>query len=124
MGAALVLPEVNAEAVSLHLAAISRRVAPGAHAVAVLDGAGWHQPGGRLLVPGNITLRPLPPSAPGLNGMENLWGYLRQDHLSHCGWNTSEAIVEACCEAWNTPIQMPETLASLTSRTWAKAVSK
>jgi hypothetical protein len=39
IGAALVLPEVNAEAMSLHLAEISRCVAPGAHAVVVVDGA-------------------------------------------------------------------------------------
>ena len=77
---------------SLHLAEVSRRVAPGAHAVVVLDGAGWHQQGGRLVVPGNITLLPLPPYAPELNGMENLWEYLRQNHLSHRVWNTYEAI--------------------------------
>jgi transposase len=124
LGAGLVLPEVNAEAMSLHLAEVSRRVAPGAHAVVVLDGAGWHQQGGRLVVPGNITLLPLPPYAPELNGMENLWEYLRQNHLSHRVWNTYEAIVDACCEAWNALLQMPETLASITSRTWAKAVVK
>jgi hypothetical protein len=42
IGAALVLPYVNAEAMSLPLAEISRHVAQGAHAVLVLDGAGWH----------------------------------------------------------------------------------
>ena len=39
-GAGLVLPYVNAEAMSLHLQEISRHVAAGAHAVLVLDGAG------------------------------------------------------------------------------------
>jgi hypothetical protein len=47
VGAALVLPEANAKALNLHLAEISRRVSPGAHAVVMLDGAGWHQLGGR-----------------------------------------------------------------------------
>ena len=42
IGAALVLPEVNVEAMNLHLAEISRNVATGTHIV--LDGAGWHQP--------------------------------------------------------------------------------
>ena len=56
VGAALVLPHANADAMTLHLAEISRTVAPGAHAVLVLDGAGWHQTGGRLRVPSNITL--------------------------------------------------------------------
>ncbi len=56
VGAALVLPYANADAMSLHLAEISRHVAAGAHAVVVLDGAGWHQTGGRLRVPGNLSL--------------------------------------------------------------------
>ena len=46
---------------TLHLAEISRQVAPGAHAVVTLDGAGWHQTGGKLRVPDNISLLPLPP---------------------------------------------------------------
>ena len=40
VGAALVLPEANAEAMNLHLVEISRHVTPGAHAVVLLDGAG------------------------------------------------------------------------------------
>src|SRR5919199_1346289 len=59
-GAGLVLPFANAEMMNLHLAEISACVAPGAHAVLVLDGAGWHQRGGRLRVPANITLLSLP----------------------------------------------------------------
>ena len=42
VGAALVLPFVNTEAMNLHLAEISTQVTPGAHAVLTLDGAGWH----------------------------------------------------------------------------------
>ncbi len=41
-GAALVLPTVNTEAMNLHLAEIDQCVTEGAHAVVVLDGAGWH----------------------------------------------------------------------------------
>ena len=42
VGAALVLPYADTAATGLHLAEIGRHVAPGAHAVVVLDGAGWH----------------------------------------------------------------------------------
>ncbi len=64
--AALVLPYVNTEAMNLHLAEIAKTVAPGAHALLVLDGAGWH--GAKsLILPGNITLLTLPPYAPELN---------------------------------------------------------
>ena len=41
-----------------HLAEIARTVAPGAHAVLVLDGAGWHG-GHELVVPDNLSLVPL-----------------------------------------------------------------
>ena len=46
-----------------HLAEIAHNVAPGAHAVLILDGAGWHGAKG-LAVPDTITLLPLPPYAP------------------------------------------------------------
>jgi transposase len=83
VGAALVLPHANAEAMSLHLSEISRHVAAGAHAVVVLDGAGWHQTGGRPQVPGNVSLLRLPPYPPELNPQENIWQYLRQNQLSN-----------------------------------------
>ena len=64
-GAGLVLPRCNTEGMTLHLAEISAAVAPGAHAVLLLDQAGWH--GSRaLVVPSNITLMPLPPKCPEL----------------------------------------------------------
>jgi putative transposase len=63
-GAAIIMPAANAEAMNEHLKEIHTRVAPGAHAVLVCDGAGWHQQGKRLRTPDNITLRPLPPYSP------------------------------------------------------------
>jgi hypothetical protein len=122
VGAALVLPEVNAEATGLHLAEIGRRVASGAHAVVLCDGAGWHQQGGRLVVPDNLTLLPLPPYAPELNSMENVWECLRSNWLGHKVWDTYDAILDACCDAWNTFTRAPERLTSITSRSWAAAV--
>jgi len=61
VGAAIIMPQVNAEAMSEHLAEISTQVAPGAHAALLCDGAGWHQTGGRLRLPNNITLLRFPP---------------------------------------------------------------
>ena len=40
-GAALVLPACNAEAMQLHLNEIATKVALGAHAILILDQAGW-----------------------------------------------------------------------------------
>jgi hypothetical protein len=42
-----------------HLEEIGRHVAPGAHAVVALDGAGRHG-APRLVTPGDLTLPPLP----------------------------------------------------------------
>lgn len=81
VGAAIVMPEVNAEAMSHHLKVIGAEVSPHAHAVLICDGAGWHQTGGRLRVPDNITLLSLPPYSPELNPMENVWHYLRENIL-------------------------------------------
>ena len=59
-GAALILPACNTEAMNLHLAEIAKTVAPGAHAVLLVDQAGWHM-SMRLAVPPNITIIALPP---------------------------------------------------------------
>ena len=107
---------------SLHLQEISRQVTPGAHAVLVLDGAGWHD-AAALVVPHNLTLLPLPPYSPELNPIENVWQYLRQNQLSLRGWPEYAAIVETCCRAWNALMRIPDRVASITRREWAKAVT-
>ena len=57
---------------NLHLAEIAAEVAPGKHAVLVVDQAGWHLSAG-LVLPDNITLVVLPPKCPELNPAENVW---------------------------------------------------
>jgi hypothetical protein len=59
-GAALVMPRCDTKTMNLHLAEIAAEVAPGAHAVLLVDQAGWHM-SNRLVVPRNITITPLPP---------------------------------------------------------------
>ena len=113
------LPFANAEMMNLHLAEISACVAAGAHAVLVLDGAGWHQRGGRLRVPENITLLSLPAYSPELNPVETIWAYLRGNKLANRVFDTYEAIVEACCEAWSWLLAQPDRITSIASRDWA-----
>jgi transposase len=120
VGAALVLPHANAGAMRLHLAEIGRHVAPGAHAAVVLDGAGWHRRGGRLRVPASISLLPLPPYAPELDPVENLWQFLRQNQLSNRVFDSYEAIVDACCTAWNALMAVPQRIAPIATRPWAQ----
>ena len=122
-GAAIVMPGVNVEAMNEHLAVISECVSVGATAVLVLDKAGWPT-SPRLKLPDNIVLLPLPSYAPELNPVENIWEFLRGNWLSHRVWPSYEAIVDACCEAWNKLMQMPEQIASITQRSWAQTVSR
>ena len=120
--AALVLPRADAAAMGLHLAEIGRHVTAGAHAVVVLDGAGWHA-ASELAVPDNLTLLPLPPYSPELNPVENVREYLRQNQLSHRVWDDYAAIVESCCKAWNALVAEPGRIASITRRDWARTVT-
>jgi transposase len=117
-GAALALPYADTEAMQLHLDEISRAVARGAHAVLLLDRAGWHTTA-RLVVPKNLTLIFLPSRAPELNPVENIWQYLRQTWLSNRVFETYEAIVDAACEAWRKLLAQPTTITSIGLRNWA-----
>ena len=117
-GAAIVMPWVNGEAMGEHLRVIAEAVAPGAHAVLVCDGAGWHRCGG-LAVPDNVTLLSLPPYCPELNPMENVWDYLRGNKLSHLVWDGYDAIVGACVEAWRFLVGDPDRIRSIATRDWA-----
>jgi hypothetical protein len=99
-GAALAMPYADSEAMQLHLEEVSRVVRRGAHAVLLLDRAGWHT-SRRLAVPKNITLVFLPSRAPELNPVENILKYLRQNWLSNRVFETYDAIVDAACEAWH-----------------------
>jgi hypothetical protein len=114
-----VLPVANGAAMTPHLAEISRRVAPGAHAVVTLDGAGWHQSGGELRVPDDISLLPLPPYSPQLNPVEDTWAFLRANHLGNRVYDSYTAIVDACCAAWNALTADPDRITSIATRPWA-----
>ena len=118
-GAALVMPRADTRAMQAHLKEISRTVTPGAHAVLLLDRAGWHTTS-KLSIPDNISLIFLPPRSPELNPVENLWQYLRQNWLSLQVWDDYPAIVEACCHAWNRFLAQPDIVRSVTTRAWAR----
>ena len=38
---------------------------------------------------------------------DSIWDYLRSNFLSHCVWDTYEAILDACCDAWNALMANP-----------------
>jgi transposase len=103
---------------TLQLAEISQAVAPGAHALVLLDQAGWHL-STRLVVPPNITLMPLPAKAPELNPVENVWQFLRENWLSNQVFRSYEDILDHCCAAWNRLTDQPWRIMSIGLRDWA-----
>nr|WP_280952090.1 transposase [Sinorhizobium sp. BJ1] len=109
----------NTDALSLHLAEIGRQVAAGAHAVLVLDGAGWHC-AEDLIIPDNLTLLHLPPYAPELNPVENIWESLRKNKLAITVFDGYDDIVDKCYQSWNFFANDKSVVASITSRKWAQ----
>ena len=118
IGAALVLPSANTQAMQYHLDEISRTVRRGAHAVLLLDRAGWHTTG-QLNVPKNISLVFLPSRAPELNPVENLWQHMRQTWLSNRVFDSYDAILDASCDAWLRVTDQPSQIKSIGMRKWA-----
>jgi transposase len=119
---ALVLPRVSAAAMSTFLAEFAKTVPDDTHAVMVLDQAGWHD-ARALSVPASMTLVPLPAYSPELNPVERVWLYLRERYLSHRLLADYEAVVEACCAAWNALTAEAGRLRSLTAYPYLKQVN-
>ena len=120
IGAALALPFADTFAMQLHLDEISRHVTAGAHAVLLLDRAGWHTTG-KLAMPKNITPIFLPSRSPELNPVENIWQYIRANWLSNRVFDTYDTIIDAACGAWKKLIAQPQAITSIGMRDWAHA---
>ena len=118
VGAALILPRCNTQAMQWHLDEIETQVSPAAHAILIVDQAGWHTTG-KLLIPPNITLLLLPPRSPELNPVENIWQFMRDNWLSNRIFKSYDEIVAISSEAWNKLIDQPWTIMSIGHRNWA-----
>ncbi len=95
-----------------HLLEISAAVDKGSHAVLVVDQAGWHLTP-KLRLPENISILPLPPRAPELNPVENVWQFMRDNWLSNRVFENNDQIVALCCEAWNKLVEQPWRIISI-----------
>lgn len=119
---ALVLPRVCTEAMDRFLEDFAATLPAGTHAVMVLDGAGWHDPRS-VTIPSNLTLVTLPPYCPDLNPVERVWLYLRERFLSLRVHADYEAVVDACCQAWNALVAETGRIQSLTTYTYLNQVN-
>ena len=118
VGAAIVSPFCNTDAMNKHLAELSTQVAPSAHAIVVMDQAAWHTTA-KLDLPDNLSLVFLPPKCPELNCMENVWQFLKNLYLGNRVFDDYEHIISACCDAWNSLIATPERIRTIGQREWA-----
>ena len=96
------MPWCDTDAMAAHLIEISAAVDPGAHAVLIVDQAGWHLTP-KLAIPDNITVLALPPRSPELNPVENVWQFMRDNWLSNRIFKSYEDIAALCCQALEQP---------------------
>jgi hypothetical protein len=111
-GVALVLPEATVPAMQALIDELAGQLPADRHAVLVMDRAGWHI-AAKLTWPETITPLHLPSYSPELNPIERVWLYLRERFLSHRLFDTVDAIVDACCDAWNALLAETGRVASL-----------
>jgi transposase len=116
----LVLPSVNAEAMSVFLAEVSQRHA-NEFLVMVLDGAGWHR-AKRLQIPSNMQLVRLPPWSPQLNPVEHVWDEVRGKWFANRVFASMDAVEEQLLTALKTLEGQMARVASLTGFDWIKNV--
>ena len=114
---ALVLPCANGKGMRRHIEEIAKQVPEGRHAVLIVDGAGWHQ---QTMSVENVSLLKLPPYSPELNPVEQVWQWLKQNHLSNRCFSGYDDIVDACCNAWNIFANSTDLVKSIGTREWVK----
>jgi len=112
----LVLPEVNAPAMSLFLEELGRRHAD-EHVALFLDGAGWHK-ARTLRIPDNLRLYLQPPWSPQLNPVEHLWEEVREKWFENRVFHSLDAVEDRLVQALVALEADPGRVASLTAFNW------
>jgi transposase len=117
----LVLPEVNADTMSLFLAEVARRP-PREFIWMVLDGAGWHR-AGDLVIPERMRLYPLPARSPELNPTEHVWDELREKWLINRLFDCQDAVDCQVQKGLAALEKDRQRIASLTGFPWIQNIS-
>lgn len=103
----LLSPYLDTTIVNRWLEQFSHELDAEVHAVLIWDQAGYHTTG-KLNVPSNVSIIELPPRAPELNPVENLWHYLRDHYWANRASPDYEALREAGLHAWHQTCLSPE----------------
>ncbi|MCY4461727.1 MAG: IS630 family transposase [Albidovulum sp.] len=105
----------NTNQMNRHLLDIAASVPDGRHALAVLDGAGWHR-SKALEIPANAALRRLPPYSPELNPVETVFQFLKSRHFASQVVETADAIKEKVGAVRSDFINSPDRTRTLVAR--------
>ena len=60
----------------------------------------------------------------GINPVEQVWQQLRDNRLANRCYESYDAIVDACCHAWNWFINVPHRVRQLCGKSWAKSMKQ
>jgi len=117
----LVLPEVNAWAMSLFLAEVSSRHR-GEFILMVMDQAGWHK-ANELVVPENMRLIRLPPYSPQCNPAEHIWDEIREKWFANRVFSSLDAVEDTLVEALATLEKDKQRMMGITGFDWIVSIS-
>jgi len=117
----LILPDVNAEMMSLFLAEVAARH-PDEFVLMLLDKAGWHR-AAALRVPENLRLHWLPRYSPQCNPAEHLWDEIREKAFANRVFDSLAAVEDTLCQALATLERDPGRARSLTGFDWIVSIS-
>ncbi|MCY3875456.1 MAG: transposase [Rhodobacteraceae bacterium] len=106
-----------------HLVDIGSAVPLGRHALAVLDGAGWHR-SKSLEIPDDVPLLRLPPYSPELNPVETVFQFLKRGNFANQVFATAEEVKDRVEKVWNDSARTPGRIASLGRRGWTRLVTR
>jgi|ERR1700677_1866670 hypothetical protein len=112
------MPRCNTEAMNLHLAEIATQIAPGAHAVLLVDQAGWASVGqAHRAIQHHAD--PVPGKVPRAEPAGKHLAILARQLLSNRIFKSFHDTVDHCCDAWNKLINQPWRIMSIGLRDWA-----
>lgn len=83
------------------------------------DQAPWHTTG-KLVVPDNIILCPIPPRTPEMNPIEQIWKETRKRGFSNEYFDSLEKVIDRLCDTLNSLDN--DTVKHITQRRWIKDI--
>jgi hypothetical protein len=112
----LILPNLNSECMQIFVDMMSSRY-PEDRILMVLDRAGWHRVG-KLVPPKNMRFLYLPPNAPELNPMENIWDELKEKNFTNLVFPSLNVLQEELIKGLRHLEENPQITKSIVQWPW------